>query len=170
MKINTFWNIVLKVIGLWLFMNCLYVFPQITSFLLMSQVNIGWNTFIPDLIYGLLALIAYLFISTLFLFKSSLLVSILKLERHFEENRIDITVSQDTVLKIVIILFGGLTLINSIPNLIRETFQFLKQNELFKNYRDASWLVFHSINSLIGYLLITNSKEIANLINKKTEK
>ena len=170
MEIKTFWNIVLKGIGLWLFMNCLYIFPQIASILLTSQIGIGWNTFIPELLFGIFALIAYLFISSLFLFKSSLIVTILKLEKHFAENRIDINVSQNTVLKIIIILFGGLTLINSFPNLIRETFQFLQQKELFKNYRDTSWLIFHSINSLIGYLLITNSSGIANFIDKQKEK
>ena len=170
MEIKTFWNIVLKGIGLWLFMNCLYIFPQITSILLTNQIGIGWNTSIPELLFGIFTFMSYLFISALFLFKSPWIVSILKLEKHFAENRIDVNVSQNTVLKIIIILFGGLILINSSPNLIRETFQFLQQKELFKNYRDTSWLVFHSINSLIGYLLITNSNGIANFINKQKEK
>jgi hypothetical protein len=170
MEIKTFWNIVLKGIGLWLFINCLYIFPQIASILLTSQIGISWNTFMPEFLFGIFAFIAYLLISSLFLFKSSLIVSILKLDKHFAENRIDINVSQNTVLKIIIILFGGITLINSFPNLIRETFQFLQQKEIFKNYRDTSWLIFHSINSLIGYLLITNSNGIASFIVKQKGK
>ena len=170
MEIKTFWNIVLKGIGLWLFMNCLYIFPQIASILLTSQIEVGWNTFIPEIIFGIFAFIAYLLIASLFLLKSSWIVSKLKLEKHFTESRIEINASQNTVLKIIIILFGGITLTNSFPNLIRETLQFLQQKELFKNYRDTSWLIFHSINSLIGYLLITNSNGIAKFINKQKEK
>lgn len=170
MKINTFWNIVLKGIGLWLFMNCLYIFPQIASLLLTSQIGLGWNTFIPEMLFGIFALISYLFISSLFLFKSEWIVSRLKLERHFTESRIDITISQKTVLKIIIILFGGITLINSFPNLVQEIIQFLQQNELLKNYRDVAWLIFHSINTLIGYLLITNSNGISRFIYRQKEK
>lgn len=94
MEIRTFWNIVLKGIGLWLFMNCLYIFPQITTILLTNQIGISWNTFIPDMLFGIFTLIAYLFISTLFLYKSSWLILKFKLEKHFTENRIDINVSQ----------------------------------------------------------------------------
>ena len=167
MEIKTFWNIILKGIGLWLFVNCLYIFPQIASILLTSQIEVGWNTFIPEMLFGIFAIMTYLFIASLFLLKSPWIVSKLKLEKHFTENRIDINTSQNIVLKIIIILFGGITLADSFPNLIRETFQFLQQKELFKNYRDTSWLIFHSIKSLIGYLLITNSSGIAKFIDKQ---
>ena len=122
------------------------------------------------MLFGIFALISYLFISSLFLFKSEWIVSRLKLERHFTESRIDITISQKTVLKIIIILFGGITLINSFPNLVQEIIQFLQQNELLKNYRDVAWLIFHSINTLIGYLLITNSNGISRFIYRQKEK
>ncbi len=170
MEINTFWNIVLKGIGLWLFMNCLYIFPQITSLLIVSQIDAGWSSSIPELLLGLLALIAYFLISTLFLFKSPWVIKLLQLERHFKETRLEINTSKETVLRIIIILVGGLVLIESLPNLIQGMLQFFQQNELFKNYRDASWIIFYGINSLIGYVLITNSQGIANFIDRQKDK
>lgn len=170
MEIKSFWNIVLKGIGLWLLINSLYIFPQIAVTLLTSQFIGGWNTAIPDLIFGIIALLAYFMISYMFLYKTPLLISKLKLEKHFTENRIDITVSTNTVLKIIVILIGGITFIDSFPNLIKEIFQFAQQKELLRDYADLSWLVFHSLNTLIGYLLITNSTMIVNSINKEMDK
>lgn len=170
MEIKTFWYIILKGIGLWLLINCLYIFPQIAVTLMSSNFVEGWNTFIPDLVFGLIALFAYILIACIFLFKTSSLISKLGLEKHFTENRIDITVSETTVLKIIVILIGGTILIDSFPNLIREIFQFIQQKELIRNYPNLTWLVFHFIKTLIGYLLITNSKMVVKFINKQNEK
>jgi hypothetical protein len=170
MEINTFWNLVLKGIGLWLLMNCLYIFPQLTSLLLVSQIDDGWNSSISEIFIGLFALFAYLYISALFLFKSAWLIKVLKLERNFKESRLEISTSKHTVLKIIIVLIGGLTLIESLPSLIQNIYQFLQQKELITDYRDASWIVFDSLNSLIGYLFITNSSVIATFIDKQEEK
>lgn len=169
MEIKSFWNIVLKGIGLWLLINSLYIFPQIAGTLLTSQFVGGWNAAIPELFFGIIALLAYLTISYMFLFKTPLLISKLKLEKHFTEPRIDINVSGNTVLKIIVILIGGITLIDSFPNLIKEIFQFMQQKELLRDYGDLSWLVFHSLNTLIGYLLMTNSAVIVNAINKQKD-
>ncbi len=132
MEIKTFWNIIIKGIGLWLLMNCLYIFPQIAVTLMTSQFVEGWNTLIPELVFGIIALFAYLLFTCLFLFKTSSLISKLGLEKHFTEYRIDITVSTNTVLKIIIILIGATTLINSFPNLIREFFSLLNRKNLLE--------------------------------------
>ena len=170
MEIKTFWNIILKGVGLWLLLNCLYIFPQIAVTLLTSQFIEGWNTVIPELVFGIIALFAYVLIACLFLFKTSSLISKLGLEKDFTENRIDITVSTNTVLKIIVILIGGTILVDSFPNLIREIFQFIQQKELIRNYPHLTWLIFHFIKSLIGYLLMTNSNVVVKFINKQKEK
>lgn len=170
MEIKTFWNIVLKGIGLWLLMNCLYIFPQIAITLFTSQVMKGWNTSIPVLMFGIFSLIGYLIVSCLFLFKTSFLISKLRLDRNFTENKIDITVSTNTVLKVIVILLGGTTILNSFPSLIKEIFQFIQQKELLRNYPNITWLVFHFLNTLIGYLLMTNSTLIVKCIDKQKEK
>ncbi|MES2543501.1 MAG: hypothetical protein V4548_01345 [Bacteroidota bacterium] len=170
MEIKTFWNIVLKGIGLWLLMNSLYIFPQIAVTIFTSQFIDGWDTLIPELIFGIFAFIGYVVISFLFLFKSLWLISILRLEKHFTENRIDITVSTKTVLKIIVILIGGTTFISSFPSLIKEIFQFAQQKELLRNYPDLTWLIFYFINTLIGYILMTNNALVVNFIDKKKDK
>jgi hypothetical protein len=170
MEIRTFWNIILKGIGLWLLMNSLYIFPQIAITLFTSQLMEGWDTSIPELMLGIIALIGYVIVSCIFLFKTSLLIDKLRLEKHFTETRIDITVSSDTVLKIIVILIGGTTLINSFPNLIREIFHFAQQKALLRNYPNLTWLIFHFLNTLLGYLLMTNSLFIVKFINKQKEK
>jgi hypothetical protein len=135
-----------------------------------SQIVEGWNTLIPDLVFGIIALFAYIFIACLFLFKTTSLISKLGLEKYFTENRIDITVSTNTVIKIIVILIGGTILIDSFPNLIREVFQFIQQKELIRNYPNLTWLIFHFIKTLIGYVLITNSNVIVKFIDKQKEK
>ncbi|MBS7787682.1 hypothetical protein KIH23_10265 [Flavobacterium sp. CYK-55] len=170
MEIKTFWNIILKGIGLWLLINSLYIFPQVAITIWTSQFMQGWNSSIPELVFGVIALIVYFTIACLFLFKTTFLITKLGLEKHFTETRIDISVSTNTVLKIIVILIGGITLINSFPNFIKELFEFFQQKEILRNYPNIPWMIFQFINSLIGYILITNSTAIVKLINKQTDK
>lgn len=136
----------------------------------MSENIPNISSGIPELMFGIFSLIGYLIVSCLFLFKTSFLISKLRLDRNFTENKIDITVSTNTVLKVIVILLGGTTILNSFPSLIKEIFQFIQQKELLRNYPNITWLVFHFLNTLIGYLLMTNSTLIVKCIDKQKEK
>lgn len=169
MEIKTFWTIVLKGIGLWLLVEALYILPQMGSSFSISNYGDGFDSYVLVVwLFSILVFILYLFIVRLFLFKSEWLLNILKLEKNFTTDRIDIGISKSTVLKIVIVITGALILIDGFPHLVREIYEFLRQKALIKDYSETSWLFYYFLKSLFGYLIMTNSRSIEKFVNKES--
>jgi len=160
MLINTFWKIVIKSIGLWLLINTAWIILQLLTAFSMFDTGIEWYNFL--LMFG--AFLFYLVIVFLFLFKTSSIVNILKLDKNFKEERIDMNLPATTILSIVVCLIGAIWFLKSFPALISSIIDFFKQPTLFKDYTNISWLVFHLISSLAGFYIMTNSRLISNYL------
>lgn len=167
MEIKTFWRIIIKGIGLWLLVNSVYVIPQFASTFSFIQDQLNWENLIAvwSITFG--TLIFYLLIVGVFLFKTEWIVNVLRLDKNFTENRIDINLPYNNVLSIVVIVIGALVFVEAIPKLCSTVYEFLKQKELFKDYSRVSWLIFYFLKALVGYLMMTNSKTIVKLIDKR---
>lgn len=116
-----------------------------------------------------LTLLIYLLILRLFVFKTSWLIDKLHLEKGFKEERIDLNISQTTVLTIATIVVGALIFVNSFPTLCQQTFIFLRDKKMFSESQNSGWIIFHSVKTIIGYLLMTNSKIIVRFIDKQSK-
>ena len=169
MLINTFWKILLKIIGLWILFSSISIIPQF--FTTLSFVEGSINIIALLQVWGILlgSIVIYFIIIRIFLFKTDWIIQKLKLNQNFNEDRIDLNIKPAQVLTIVIIIMGALILIESVPMFISRIYDFLKQKTLFREYRDASWLIFYFIKAIIGYLLFTNGKYFAKFIEKNSE-
>lgn len=169
MLIKTFWKILIKIIGLWLLFSCVSIIPQFFSTL--SFTNGDLNTESLMLLWLMLfgSIIIYILIIRLFLFKTDWIVEKLKLEKNFTEERIELNIKSSTILTISIIVIGGLILIESLPSFCSRLFDFYQQKNLLKDYHETSWLIYHFLKIIIGYLLLTNGKNLTKYIEKETE-
>lgn len=168
MTIRTFWTTFLKIIGVYLLIACFAVIPQFFSSLLFlypddTLEQMGMTIFI---LAATLAM--YILVIRVFLFKTAWLIDRLKLTEGFLEERIDTRISSHSIINIAIIVVGGLLLIESLPSLVREVFEFFQQTTIFRESPGAGWIIFHLIKSVIGYVLLTNSKPMADIIARKT--
>ena len=170
MEIRTFWRIVIKGIGLWLLIGAFYIIPQLGSNLYMINTNDGWSNIFTIFILSVFLFVVYIFIVRLFLFKSEYIITKLKLDSHFTQEKIDVNISSQTVLRVVIIITGAITLIESLPNFMIEVYHFLQAKQLLKDYQEVSSMLFYFIKSLIAYLMMTNSKVIEKYISREAKK
>ena len=168
MLINTFWKILLKIVGLILLFSCISIIPQFYSTLSFSNGDLNTESLILIWLMCIVSIIIYIIIIRLFLFKTEWLVEKLKLEKNFNEERIDLNIKTSTVLTVAIIVIGGLMIAESLPNFCSRLFNFLQQEMLFKDYPDSSWLVYHFLKIIIGHLLLTNGKRLAEYIEGKS--
>lgn len=169
MTIRTFWTILLKVLGIWLILDGLTLIPQFLSaftFLGNSQDDsvLGTVVIVASL---LLTIGIYLLILKLFVFSSSWIIDKLKLDKGFEDEAIDLNVKMKTVLNIATIVIGGLVFINAFPMLCKEIFIFFQHKTVFREDPNFGWIIFHFVRTLIGYLLMTNSKSVIEYIEKR---
>lgn len=170
MTIRTFWTLFLKILGIWLILSGLTIVPQfITAFSFFGD-NHQDNLFaaVYVIVLMILTIGLYFVILKLLVFNSAWLIDKLKLDKGFQEEKLDFSVSLKTVLTIATIVIGGLILVDALPMLCKQIFTFIQQKIVFREDPQFSWIIFYSVKTLIGYLIMTNSKFVIDFINKKT--
>ena len=169
MSVRNFWTIFLKALGIWLVISGLTTIVQFISTLsALSFSNEGdvWSA-LYAIVLTLLTIAIYFFILWLFVFKTSWLIDKLKLEQGFPEDKIEYNIHYSSVMTIAIIVIGGLIFIDSLPQFCRETFNYFQQNRMFHGNFSSGWIFFHLVKTVLGYLLMTNSKSIVKFIESK---
>lgn len=168
MEIKTFWTIVIKSVGLWFLVNCFYIFPQFLSMFSYTNGELEWESLLVSWISTFSVIILFCIIIRFFIFKSDWIIEKLKLDKNFVEQRIDINLSQSTVLSIVITIIGGFIFVQGLPILFQQIIEFLQQKNLLKDYPNLSWLGYNFLRTLFGFLIMTNSKTVVKFIDKQT--
>ncbi len=168
MTIRTFWTLFLKIIGIYIVLGSIEVVAQFFSSTYYLFVTESSDTIIKTGVFGIIALIIFTYILILFffVFKPNLLIDKLKLDIGFEEGKIDLSNNSSSILRIAVIVIGGLMFVDSFPALCRSVFTFFQQESLFRNYPKAAWIIFDLLKTIIAYLLFTNSKSIVKIIEK----
>jgi hypothetical protein len=169
MTIRTFWTIFIKILGIWLTLGCLSAIPVV-----LSPIFFASTSAIESMTFALIPLIFlilfYFLTLWLFVFKTAWLIDKLHLDKGFIDDKIDLNVQLSTVLNVATIVIGGLMFIDSLPELCRQAFIFYQQKNVFIENPTTGWIIFFLAKTIIGYLLMTNSKTIITLINKQTAK
>ena len=169
MSVRNFWTIFLKVLGIWLVINGV---TTIIGFIAtLSSFVVGNNNEVWTIIYYVLLLIGtigiYLFILWLFVFKTAWLIDKLHLEKGFKEDRIEGDFDYSKVMMIATIVIGGYIFVDSLPLFCKYTFNYFQQKRMFQNEFSSGWLFFYLAKSVIGYLLMTNSRSVVKYIERQ---
>lgn len=169
MSVRNFWTIFLKVLGIWLVINGLTTITQFIAAL--SSFVFGNNNESWTIIYSLLLLTGtigiYFLVLCLFVFKTSWIINKLQLEKGFKDDRIEGNFDYSKVLTIATIIIGGFIFIDSLPLFCKESFNYFQQKRMFEEEFSSGWLFFYLTKSIIGYLLMTNSKYVVKYIEQQ---
>jgi hypothetical protein len=170
MTIRTFWTIFIKILGIWLVLDSVTVIPQFFSTIFYVDPNDTTQSFALTAALLLLTIGIYIFILRLFVFKTAWLIDKLHLDKGFDEEKIDLNVQLSTVLTVTTIVVGGLMFVDSLAQLCKQTFVFFQQKSIFRESPTAGWIIFHLVKTILGYLLMTNSKQVVAYIDKQKGK
>lgn len=169
MKIRTFWIIFIKILGLGLVIESFRVVPNFFSSIIFTNSEESIQTMLMWVGILLVTFVFYFVILKVFLFNSNWIVDILQLDKNFTEEQIELNFNSDMILRISTVIIGGFVLVESLPAFCKELFLFYQRQSIFRVYSSSGWLIFYFIKSLIGYLLMTNSKSIIDFINNQTK-
>ncbi len=168
MTIRTFWNILLKIMGIWLILSGFSVIPQfIWAFSVFGNQPKG-STLLGVAAIAVFLLVTaalFIFIMWLFIFKSDWIISKLKLDKGLDE-KIDLNLKLNTALTIAIIVIGGLMFVDSLPQLLQNIYSGFRQDDLVMKDPATQFIILHFVKTTIGYLLMTNSRIIIGFITK----
>jgi len=173
MTIKTFWTILLKVMGLWfVFMGLAIAVPTL-SMLIYSSLNghaPGFEKFLLAIVIILVAVVIFILVIWLLVFKTGWVIEKLKLTKGFTEERIELTTEWSTILTIATIVIGGVIFIDSFPLLFKQILSFIQLGKPFRNTPESIWIFFYLVKTLLGYLLMTNSRMVVQFIGRQNIK
>lgn len=167
MNSKTFFNILLKVVGIFLLKDA--IFGVITT---MTAFATSIDLFDADFFIVLLISLAYVVFPFLFIFKTEEISKLLRLTNNIEQE-IPLNVHRSTVLTIAVIVFGGVLLVDAIPAFIGQVWEYYKmkrQEELFQYRPDMKYIIMHGVKIIIGLLLLGNARPIVNYIEYRRKK
>jgi len=169
MSVRNFWTVFLKILGIWLVIEGVLVLPQFIYALPFFGQNNNENLWAFLYVICLILLIVgiYIFVLWLFVFKTSWLIDKLKLEKGFTDERIEFNIQSSSIITIATIVIGGLIFIDSLPEFCRRAFTFFRQKNMFVENPASGWIFFHLVKTVIGYLMMTNSKVVVRFIEKQ---
>jgi len=162
-----FFVLIIKLFGL---------FSIITSLFVVLPRNISLVLF--D--FGILALVLVIFILAIIIglfifliFKSHYVVRLLKLEKGFDNEKLELgNLTTSEIVKIAIVIIGGFLIIDNLPLFLNQTINAFYadiQSQSIESSSKFNWFI-SGLNILIGYLLITNLRLVVRLLRIKTRK
>jgi len=159
-----FFILIIKLFGLYILVNSLfYWFASNFSFAIR---NFDMFSFI----WMVLALVIILGLFVLLIFKSHKVVNLLKLDQNFDDERIEMgNLNPNSIVKLALIIIGGLLIIEGIPAFLSHTLFAFKIDIAGMSYDTMNvfnWAV-SGLKIILGFILITNYKAVSNILNIK---
>lgn len=169
-----FFRIIIKLFGL--YVTVIAIFSIIPSYvgLLAAQFDVSSMLMVLVLIAIVIAFIALL------IFGSDKIINFLKLDKGFDEDRIELgSLKGINILKLAIIVIGGILIIDNFPIFLSQSYYALKAQVSNResmldafSYMQADYfqLSVSIISIVVGYLMITNYTSISRWLlntNKK---
>jgi hypothetical protein len=163
MQPRTLFLIILKCLGIYLLKDTIEIAFQLISYLVYYFKGDNTGLDLQTLIFSAAFLALYIFICNILLFKTNWLITFLRLDKGFSEEKLDLNISMTTVLNIVLIITAALMLITEIPNFCKLIYEYFSKKEgLIDSFaRPAAVLpIISGAKILIAFLLIGERQRI----------
>lgn len=171
MAIRTFWHLIIKTIGIWIFIQGLLSLPGLVMNLLVayeSPYNNATGFILTEVLMFVVPVAFYIFVLRYLVLKTQSIINLLRLEKGMEEMKIDISLPFDKILHIIIILIGGFIFVLAIPSLIKAFYLFINEELAFRESPRTLDIISNSVQAIIGFLIMNNSDIVQRYINKKS--
>ncbi len=175
---RSFWAILIKILGIYIILESITSIPgylaSMYSFAMAfrypgnSEGN--FSTFFGVTIYTISIIVIYGLVLYYSIFKTDWIIDKLKLDKGLEDERLEFNIHRSTILKIIIVVMGGLLLVEGLPRLFSDI---LGYAQAVKNYNkityapEAKYILFTSVQIFIGYFMLTCSRMIVNFIERQ---
>ena len=167
MSVNTFWIILVKVLGLILLYEFFNVVAHFVS-LIVTMFN-GSDYMLFSLAFSIPGFVIYFLLMYSALFKTEWVVSKLKLDLGLENEELKLDAKQINIVTLTVIILGSLIMINSVPEFFKQLFNFFQMKEIFRENPESGALIYSVVKSIIGFFLVTRGRTFAHFIVKRSK-
>ena len=171
-------RLIIKIFGLYFVISSIFSFTPMIIESVTSQFDFNVQFDYAGFIWLMINLAWIILLFVFLIYKPDIIVKWLKLDRGFDDDRIDFqNFNTANILKLAVIVIGGLLLIHNIPIFLSNSWFAFKasvgsniNNDTtlqFGSLRDYINLGIAFINIVIGYFLVTNYNFVSKLLNEK---
>lgn len=169
---KNFFNLVLKVLGLYLIIDILALVPQLIGPIIFLFDGNMLGEVVWTFVTSAMLIFIYGFCAYYLIFRSDWIIGKLKLDKGFDQEVIQMPVHRSTILGIAIIIIGGIIVVNAIPNLGRQLFLYFQERRMTYNQTDPdlTYVLVSCIKIITGLLLMYHQRWIVNFIELRRKK
>lgn len=167
MSPRSLFNIILKVIGIYFVKEVLLLLPQVlTGFQFLSQ---GWRTEAWFMLFSIIITLAiYSLVIFYFVLDTDAVIDKLELTKGIEEENLSISVHRSTVLNIVILLIGVVTIVTVLPYFLQSLSTYFAEKKFsYGNTSNPTRFILYASELVLAILMIVYKKVIVNFIELK---
>jgi len=165
-----FFRVLIKLFGLYWLISTVFSLSQIVY---ISANNAGWMGIIYSVV--MLSILGFLFY--VLIFKSDSIIDLLKLDKGFDEDRIEFqNFNTENILMLAVIIIGATMILDSIAIFLNQIYLGVKvfmsnqSDYVTINGQSNYQLMFSSTKLVLGYILLTNYPSISKFLLKITQK
>jgi hypothetical protein len=169
---RSLFNIILKILGIFFIRDILYQIPQIFVFIQAITRPDSMPAAIWNLVTVILVLIVEIITCYSLVFKTEWIIGVLKLEKGFDQETIPLNMHRSTILRISIIVIGGLLIVNEVPTFFTQLFIYVQEKRagLAPFNPEIKYTLIAGFKILVGALLIAEQRLLVNLIERQQKK
>lgn len=167
MSPRTLFNIILKVMGIYFVKEVLLLLPQILTGL--RFLNQGWRTEAWFMLFSVIITLAiYSLVIFYFVLDTDTVIDKLELTKGIEEENLSISVHRSTVLSIVIILIGVVTIVTVPPYFLQSLSTYFGEKRFsYGTTPSPERSILYASELALAILMIVYQKLIVNFIELK---
>lgn len=164
--------LIIRVLGIFSLKELLNQVPQLASMIISFFMGYSMSDGFFMFSIALLTVVFFMWISYMLIFKADMLVTKFGLDKNYTEPVFDLHISISSVLRIAIIVTGGLLLISEIPEFCRMIYLNLTMGRMtYFQTPEPDWspVLFSGVKILIALLLIGERKRVLAFLEKTPE-
>lgn len=163
-------RIIIKLFGLYWLISTVFSLGQVVY---VSTYNAGWM----GVIYSVVMLSILIFLFFVLVFKTDTIIDFLKLDKGFDEDRIEFqNFNVENILMLAVILIGATMILDNIATFLNQIYLGVKvfmsnQSDLVTiNGQSSYHLILSTTKIILGYVLLTNYPAVSKFLLKITQK
>ena len=167
-----FFNIVIKIFGLFFLREILNSVPQLISAIIMLFKPEDFTAGLFIFLGSVFILTFYIALTYQLIFKTEFIVEKLKFEKDFNDQIFEFRIPKAEVLTIALIVIAGIILTNQIPYLVKELFELIQQKKLSFGVTktDYSYVIISAVKIVIAALILGERNRIVEFILSRNSK
>jgi hypothetical protein len=164
---RSLFDLILKVIGIFFIRDILEAFSHtLSAIVYIPQYASGREAFF-NVAVSLPLLILYSLLVWFFIFKTDLIINLLRLDKNLQDKPVSTNIERHMLLTAAVIIAGAWLLVNEVPEFIRHAVYYYQERKLYVRMTrpDVSYIVMSAVKIAIGLFLIVFNKPIVNLVD-----